>query len=243
MVLPAGMRDTYMSTKAAVRRPWPSLPLLGPFASAAALLLLAAPAPGPARAPSAAAKAAPRLSAVPLEDPAPASAAVSTAPSAQRPALLAIHRWLTPGEFAWDDDGVPAGPLTVVVDLRARTLSAYRAGVEIGRSFITHGADNKPTPTGTFPILQKDRDHVSNLYDAPMPFMLRLTWDGVAIHGGEIGDAVATRGCIGLPGEFAELLFAAAKVGDQVRIVTGPPPGAPYTAYAALPVQPALPGR
>lgn len=213
-----------LATKRPVRI---TLPLLSGL-SALGIWLLAAPAPVPAAdlitAPSAA------------TIHRPASGGVGT------PALLAVHRWLRPGEYVWDDDGVPAGRLTVVVDLRARTLSAYRAGIEIGRSFITHGADNKPTPTGTFPILEKDADHYSNLYDnAPMPWMLRLTRDGIAIHGADIADDAATRGCVGLPAEFAEMLFQAARLGDRVIVVSGPPQGVNYSSYAALPVQPAAP--
>ena len=91
-------------------------------------------------------------------------------------------------------------------------LSVYRGGVEIGRSSLIYGADNKPTPLGTFPILEKDADHHSNLYDAPMPHMLRLTWDGVALHGSPtLEEALATRGCVGLPVQFAELLFSAVR--------------------------------
>jgi hypothetical protein len=167
--------------------------------------------------------------------PAPSPGRVEAEPA---PVLLPVHRWLKPLEYVWYDEGVPAGPVKVVVDIRARTLSVYRSGFEIGRSFITHGSPAKPTPLGLFPVLQKDADHVSNLYDAPMPFMLRLTWDGIAIHGGEIEDDIATRGCIGVPREFAELLFREAKLGTVVRIVPGPPEGTNYTAYAALPEQP-----
>jgi hypothetical protein len=135
---------------------------------------------------------------------------------------LDIPHWLRPGEFAWNDEGAPAGPAVIVVNIRARVLSVYKGGVEIGRSSLIYGADNKPTPTGTFPILQKKADHVSNLYDAPMPHMLRLTWDGVAIHGtDQLGDALATRGCVGLPREFAQLLFSAVKLGDKVVIWSG----------------------
>ena len=101
-------------------------------------------------------------------------------------------------------------------------MSVYRAGVEIGRSSLIYGADNKPTPLGTFPILEKDADHWSNLYDAPMPHMLRLTWDGVAIHGSPtLEEALATRGCVGLPTEFAAHLFDAVRVGDQVIVWDG----------------------
>ena len=135
---------------------------------------------------------------------------------------LAIARWLRPGEFAWNDEGVAPGETVIVVNIRARVLSVYRGGVEIGRSSIIYGADNKPTPHGTFRILERDADHVSNLYDAPMPHMLRLTWDGVAIHASQsITDDAATRGCVGLPREFAELLFGAARLGDRVVVWSG----------------------
>ncbi len=135
---------------------------------------------------------------------------------------LDLPHWLRPGEFAWNDEGVPAGQVIVVVNIRARVLSVYRGGIEIGRSSLIYGADDKPTPTGTFPILQKNADHVSNLYDAPMPHMLRLTWDGVAIHGSaELRDDLATRGCVGLPREFAALLFDVVKLGDKVVVWDG----------------------
>jgi lipoprotein-anchoring transpeptidase ErfK/SrfK len=138
---------------------------------------------------------------------------------------LDIPHWLRPGEYAWNDEGVPAGPSVIVVNIRARVLSVYRGGVEIGRSSLIYGADNKPTPTGEFPSLEKDADHVSNLYDAPMPHMLRLTWDGVAIHGSpELRDDLATRGCVGLPREFAALLFDVVGVGDRVIVWDGVTP-------------------
>ena len=136
---------------------------------------------------------------------------------------LQVPHWLRPGEFVWNDDDAPrTGQTIVVVNIRARVLSVYRAGVEIGRSSLIYGADNKPTPIGTFPILQKRADHWSNLYDAPMPHMLRLTWDGVAIHGSDnVADDEATRGCVGLPREFAQLLFGVVRIGDRVVIWDG----------------------
>jgi lipoprotein-anchoring transpeptidase ErfK/SrfK len=135
---------------------------------------------------------------------------------------LAIDRWLRPGEFAWNAEGVTGGETVIVVNIRARVLSVYRGGIEIGRSSIIYGADNKPTPHGTFTILERRADHVSNLYDAPMPHMLRLTWDGVAIHGSPaLADDLATRGCVGLPREFAQLLFSVTRVGDRVVIWSG----------------------
>src|SRR3546814_17953360 len=80
-----------------------------------------------------------------------------------------------------DDKGVPDGPVVITIDLAAQTLSVFRAGYEIGAAVILYGADDKPTPLGTFSIMEKDEDHVSNLYDAPIPYMLRLTNDGVEI--------------------------------------------------------------
>ena len=171
------------------------------------------------------------MAAVGAETRAIPSAALA-APARPRPMTLSdvvvrrelpITQWLKPGEFAWNDDGVPPGPTTIVVNLRGRVLSAYRDGVEIGRSSILYGTDGKPTPTGTFNILQKKARHFSTIYrGAPMPHMMRLTNDGIAIHGApEMADDVATHGCIGLPVEFAELLFGSANVGDSVLIWKG----------------------
>ena len=102
---------------------------------------------------------------------------------AQLYSLLNIRAPMQYGDFRWNDDGVPAGPLWVRVGLRHQTLSVFRGGHEIGTAVILYGADNKPTPLGTFPILARLKDHRSSQYDAPMPFTLRLTGDGVAIHG------------------------------------------------------------
>jgi lipoprotein-anchoring transpeptidase ErfK/SrfK len=135
-----------------------------------------------------------------------------------------VNRWLQPGEFAWDEDAAAAarGPATVVVNLRARTLSVYRGGIEVGRSSILYGFGGHPTPTGTFPVLEKQADYWSRTYDAPMPHMLRLTRDGVALHGSPmLADDLGTHGCIGLPQEFAALLFTQVGVGDQVVVWSG----------------------
>jgi len=125
------------------------------------------------------------------------------------------------GDYTWDDAGIPAGPLIVTVDLAAQTLSVFRDGYEIGATAILYGADDKPTPLGSFPILMKDAHHVSSLYGAPMPYTMRLTNDGVAVHGTEVAWGYATHGCIGVPTAFAKLLFREAKVGDRVIITRG----------------------
>jgi lipoprotein-anchoring transpeptidase ErfK/SrfK len=133
--------------------------------------------------------------------------------------LLRVDRRLRYGDFIWNDQGVPAGPVSVRVDLRTQLLSVFRAGHEIGTAVVLYGADAKETPLGTFPILWKGRNHRSSIYDAPMPFTLRLTGDGVAIHGSDVRWGAATHGCVGVPTEFAGRLYAVARVGDQVSIV------------------------
>ena len=136
--------------------------------------------------------------------------------------VLTIDGPLGHGNYYWDESNAPAtGPLLITVDLTAQTLSVFRDGHEIGVAVILYGTPEKPTPLGAYPITQKNADHVSNLYDAPMPFMLRLTNDGVAIHGSDVEWGYGTRGCIGVPTAFAKLLFGQVKLGDIVIITDG----------------------
>jgi lipoprotein-anchoring transpeptidase ErfK/SrfK len=123
------------------------------------------------------------------------------------------------GDWVWDEEGAPKdGKLLVSVNLDAQTLSVYRGGYEIGTAVILYGADEKPTPTGKFTITQKNKDHISNLYFVPMPYMMRLTNDGIAIHGSSVEYGYATHGCVGVPDEFAAKLFAIAQLGTEVII-------------------------
>lgn len=136
--------------------------------------------------------------------------------------VMTIDGPLGHGNYYWDESRAPAaGPMLITVDLEAQTLSVFRDGHEIGVAVILYGTPEKPTPLGAFPITQKDADHVSNLYDAPMPYMLRLTGDGVAIHGSDVEWGYGTRGCIGVPTAFAEKLFDQVKLGDIVIITNG----------------------
>jgi lipoprotein-anchoring transpeptidase ErfK/SrfK len=135
--------------------------------------------------------------------------------------ILDIDGPLNHGDYVWDDKDVPAGPIVITIDLAAQTLSVFRAGYEIGTAVILYGAGDKPTPLGVFSITEKDAHHVSNLYDAPMPYMMRLTNDGVTIHGSDVEWGAATHGCIGVPTKFAALLFAQATLGDSVIITDG----------------------
>ena len=123
------------------------------------------------------------------------------------------------GDFRWNDTGVAKGSIWIRVDLKSQILSVFRGGDEIGTAVILYGADSVPTPTGKFPIRAKLKDHRSANYDAPMPYTLRLTNDGVSIHASDVRWGYATHGCIGIPKAFAAKLFSAASVGDEVLIV------------------------
>ncbi len=156
----------------------------------------------------------------------PGSAAASdrtlsaTAPSWVRDvrSVLDLPRSLKPGEHAWQDSEPAAGPLRIFIDLETALVHVLRGRVEIGRAKIIFGSDNKPTPTGTFRILQKSENHVSNIYHVPMPYMLRLTWDGVAIHSTDVRGRTATHGCVGVPERFATRLFQEAGIGTEVVV-------------------------
>ena len=135
--------------------------------------------------------------------------------------ILDVRTPMTYGDYRWDDKGVPPGPTWVRVDLRSQLISVFRSGQEIGTAVILYGADGLPTPTGRFPILAKLKDHRSATYDgAPMPYTLRLTGDGVSIHGSDVRWGFATHGCVGVPTAFAARLFDAVKTGDEVLIVS-----------------------
>jgi lipoprotein-anchoring transpeptidase ErfK/SrfK len=136
--------------------------------------------------------------------------------------VMNVTKRMQYGEYRWDEKNVPKGPIWVRVDLKRQLISVFRDGHEIGTAVILYGVDEKETPVGVFPILAKIRDHKSITYDnAPMPYTLRLTGDGVAIHGSDVRWGRATHGCIGVPIEFAHKLFDQASKGDQVTIVSG----------------------
>jgi lipoprotein-anchoring transpeptidase ErfK/SrfK len=135
--------------------------------------------------------------------------------------ILDVRKPMTYGDFIWDEKGVPVGQAWIRVDLKSQLLSVFRSGHEIGTAVVLYGADGLPTPTGKFPILAKLKNHRSSTYDAPMPYTLRLTGDGVSIHGSNVRWGFATHGCIGVPAAFAAKLFDVVRVGDEVLIVSG----------------------
>ena len=149
------------------------------------------------------------------------SASLNDLPGAPIKSLLKVDRRMSYGDFVWRDQGIPSGSVWVRVDLKSQILSVFRAGHEIGTAVILYGATEKQTPTGVFPILAKMKDHQSSTYDARMPYTLRLTGDGVSIHGSDVRWGAATHGCIGVPVEFARLLFDQVSNGSRVVILSG----------------------
>jgi len=136
--------------------------------------------------------------------------------------ILPITGPIKYGEWHWDEKGVPAGPLVITVDLDARVLSVFRGGYEIGATAVLLGFGDTPTPTGVFPVKWKDADHHSSTYDnAPMPFTMNLTPDGVSIHGTQVEKGYASHGCVGVPNDFARKIFAITPVGTKVYITRG----------------------
>jgi lipoprotein-anchoring transpeptidase ErfK/SrfK len=133
--------------------------------------------------------------------------------------LLNVTTPLGYGDYVWNANGVPNGPVWVLVDLGAQTMSVFRAGNEIGTTVLLYGMQTKPSPVGDLKVLEKNKDYWSHTYDAAMPYALRLTNDGVAIHGSEVEPGSATHGCLGVPVDFARRLFSVMKVGDEVMIL------------------------
>ncbi|HWF76340.1 MAG TPA: L,D-transpeptidase family protein [Caulobacteraceae bacterium] len=138
------------------------------------------------------------------------------------------------GDFSSaDSDRTARGQIEIVVSLSEQRAYVYRNGRQIAESEASTGKDGYETPTGVFPILEKQRYHRSSKYnDAPMPYMQRLTWYGVALHGGEpLPGYAASHGCIRLPLAFARKLFGLTSVGTTVVVTDGPPDAEALSAH------------
>jgi L,D-transpeptidase catalytic domain len=125
------------------------------------------------------------------------------------------------GDWAWNETKAPlTGPVLVTVDIKSQTLSVFRDGHQIGMTRMIYGDDNKPTPIGVFPIIEKDEKHRSSIFvNAPMPYMLRMTGDGISVHGADKVEPIyATNGCIGIPNGFAKRLFGVVAPGDRIVV-------------------------
>jgi lipoprotein-anchoring transpeptidase ErfK/SrfK len=124
-----------------------------------------------------------------------------------------------PGDYVWHPEISPAGPVVIIVSLPEQRMYVYRNGVRIGRSTVSTGKPGKRTPTGVFTVLQKKVSHESSIYKgAQMPHMHRLTWSGIAMHAGQLPGYPASAGCVRMPVDFAEKLYAITRNGTSVII-------------------------
>jgi lipoprotein-anchoring transpeptidase ErfK/SrfK len=116
-------------------------------------------------------------------------------------------------------DAAPKGPLQIVVSIANQHVTLYSNGARVAQGPVSTGVPGRPTPTGVFSIIQKDRFHHSNLYsNAPMPYMERITWSGVALHEGPLPGYPASHGCIRMTHEFALQLWGITKLGVRVIV-------------------------
>src|ERR1700704_3498665 len=125
-------------------------------------------------------------------------------------------------------------PIMAIVSLRNQRITVYDANGWILRAPVSSGQTGRETPGGTFSIIQKEADHYSNLYDdAYMPHMQRITWSGIALHGGALPGYPASHGCVRMPFDFAARLFDATRPG--LRVIVAPTDVAPVEiAHPAL---------
>jgi hypothetical protein len=146
---------------------------------------------------------------------APAHAQLVTRESLSEAALA-----LRPGQYLWRDNPALPGAVSVVVSLPEQAAYVFRGETLIGMASVSSGKAGKRTPTGFFTVLQKKVFHRSNLYsNAPMPYMQRLTWTGIALHAGHNPGYPASHGCIRLPRAFAVALYAVTSLGVPVAVV------------------------
>src|SRR5215468_11460897 len=113
-----------------------------------------------------------------------------------------------------------------IVSLRNQRITVYDARGLMAQAPVSSGQKGRETPAGIFSVLQKDADHYSNLYDdAYMPHMQRLTWSGIALHGGPLPGYAASHGCVRMPYDFARRLFGITRLG--MRVIVAPTDVAP----------------
>jgi hypothetical protein len=128
---------------------------------------------------------------------------------------------LKQGEFLWMGEAFASGPVVMVVSLTEQKAYVYRNGILIGATTVSTGRPGHVTPTGVFTVLQKQKEHRSTIYDgAPMPYMERLTWGGIALHAGGLPGYPESHGCVHLPSEFAKRLFDISPAGMTVVIAS-----------------------
>src|SRR5436190_18758395 len=126
---------------------------------------------------------------------------------------------LKAGQYVWEPERAPEGPLLIVASVTEQMAYIYRNGICIARSSVSTGRPGHRTPTGVFTILEKEVHHTSSIYKgAEMPYMERVTWGGIALHAGDLPGYPDSHGCVRLPLEFSKLLFGVTMKGATVII-------------------------
>jgi lipoprotein-anchoring transpeptidase ErfK/SrfK len=133
---------------------------------------------------------------------------------ASKPARASVERETKPAA-----DSTPSLPLFGVVSIADQHISVYNHNGLVTRSPVSTGMAGHGTPRGIFTIIGRERYHESNIYSgAPMPFMQRITWSGIAMHVGVVPGHPASHGCVRLPADFAAKLWGMTKIGERVVI-------------------------
>lgn len=147
---------------------------------------------------------------------------------------------LKPGEYWWHPEISPQGPVVVLVSIPQQTMHVFRNGILIGRTSISSGGNGHSTPAGVYSILEKQESHRSKTYNnAPMPYMQRLTWSGIAMHSGQLPGYAASHGCIRLPYDFSTRLYTVTSKGGTVIIGDSKTPEPRLAANPGLLLAPA----
>jgi lipoprotein-anchoring transpeptidase ErfK/SrfK len=116
----------------------------------------------------------------------------------------------------------PQGPLVIAISINKQNMKVYDAHGLFAETPVSTGMAGHPTPTGVFSVIQKQKLHHSNIYSgAPMPFMQRITWSGIAIHAGVLPGYPASHGCIRMPMAFAVKMYGWTKMGARVVVTPG----------------------
>src|SRR5436190_1872884 len=156
----------------------------------------------------------PRAVAVPLPDLDAAAIKIKRQSSKRKSAADAAA-----GLKSKAPEKMPEGPLQVIISIKQQRLTLYANGQPIAHSPVSTGVPGHPTPMGVFSVIQKEIYHESNIYSsAPMPYMQRITWSGVAMHQGVVPNHPASHGCIRLPAAFAKRLWSLTRIGVRVII-------------------------
>jgi lipoprotein-anchoring transpeptidase ErfK/SrfK len=140
-------------------------------------------------------------------------------PSMQRPPH---RRQVKPAEAAAKEATKPQGPLIIAISISHQSLKVYDANGFFAETPISTGMAGHSTPMGAFSVIQKQKMHRSNIYSgAPMPFMQRITWSGIAMHAGVLPGYPASHGCIRMPMAFAVKMYGWTRMGARVVVTPG----------------------